>query len=42
MPAISRLASLGFKPETSENLLKAFIASVTESLLLRKNVVSSA
>ena len=41
MPVISHLASFGFKPETSENLWKAFIASITESSSIRKNVVSS-
>ena len=42
MPAISHLASLGFKPETSENLSKAFITSITESSSLKKIVASSA
>ena len=42
MPAISHLASLGFKPETSENLSKAFITSIKESSSLRKDFLSSA
>ena len=42
MSAISHLASLGFKSETSENLSKAFTTSITESLSLKKIVVSSA
>ena len=42
MPAILHLALLGFKPETSENLWKTFITSITESSLPRENVVSSA
>ena len=41
MPAISNLASLGFKPKTSENLSKAFTISIKESSSLRKNVASS-
>ena len=42
MPAISHLNLLGFKPEMSQNLLKASITSITESSSLRKNVLSSA
>ena len=38
MPAISHLASLGFKPQTSEILSKAFITSITESSSLKKSV----
>ena len=35
MPAISHFAYLGFKPERSEKLSKAFITSMTESSSLK-------
>ena len=42
MPAILHLASLTFKSDTSQNLSKALITSITGSWSFRKNVVSSA
>ena len=42
MPAISHFALLSFKRESSENLSKAFIISITESSSFTENVVSSA
>ena len=42
MSAISHFALLGLKPEKSENLSKAFITPITESLSFTKNVALSA
>ena len=39
MPAISDFALLGFNPERSENLPKAFITSIKESSSYVKNVL---
>ena len=39
VPAMSHFALLGFKPERSQKLSKAFIASISESSSLTKNVV---
>ena len=42
MLAILHFTLLGFRPETQENLSKAFTTSITESLSPTKNVLSSA